>query len=70
MPLALLNVHTGVHPVSKVHKNCRSASTGVSEATSLSRHCIPPGMGLPCWKVWPPAIIPPGTYWIAGRHCF
>ena len=35
MPLALLNVHIGAHPVSRVHKNCRSASMGLSEATSL-----------------------------------
>ena len=32
---------------------------GVSEATSLSRHQSPLGMGLPSWKVWPPAIVPP-----------
>ena len=61
MLLALLNVHTVAHLVSRVHKNCRSASMGVSEATSLSRCCSPPRMGLPSWKVWPLAIIPPGN---------
>ena len=69
VPLALLNVHNGAHPGSKVHKHCRSASRGMSEATSLSRHCSPPRMDLPSQKVQPPAIIPPlGTHWITWKH--
>ena len=61
MALVLSNVHIGAHSVSKVHKNCRPASTGVSEATSLPRCHSPPGLGLPSQKVWPSAIIPPGN---------
>ena len=59
-PWDIENVYTGAHLVSRVHKHCRSASTGVYEAMSLSRNYSPPRMGLPSWKVQPLAIIPPG----------
>ena len=48
-------------PSEQSSKNCRSASTGVSEATCLFRCYSPPGVGFPSQKVQPLAIIPLGT---------
>ena len=48
-------------PCKQSYKNCRSASTGMPEATSLSRCHSPSRLGLPLWKVWPLAIFPLGN---------